>query len=46
MNRVIFVMLLLLAGPVSADCLLNGSWYAEGSIVGDYVCVGGVWLVR
>lgn len=38
--------LLTLSGNVLADCLLDGQKYAEGSVVGQYVCKGGKWVDR
>ncbi len=27
-----------------ADCLLNGKWYAEGTVINGKQCVNGEWV--
>ncbi len=39
-------LLLVLVSGVYADCEYNGRWYAEGTIMGPYICVDSIWIRR
>ncbi len=47
MNRYIIKLSLVLALSLPmqayADCLLNGKWYPEGTVINGRVCVDGEW---
>jgi len=47
MNRTILTIYINLAvinfQVAIADCVLEGRVYAEGTIIGEYVCEAGVW---
>jgi len=48
MQKIIFLitLLLVLVSGAYADCQHNGKWYAEGAIMGPYICVNGAWIRR
>lgn len=46
-QRYLFLVLVSLWSlPASADCVYNGKRYAEGTIIGDFVCSNGRWEQR
>ncbi len=48
MKHIVFSVVVLLASVSAAfaDCSYNGSTYAEGAVIGPYVCTGGQWVMR
>ena len=46
MKYVIFSLILIVAAPVFADCLYDGSNYPEGTIIGPYICQGSEWIFQ
>jgi hypothetical protein len=50
MRKFVLLVVLLLpfvvANSVSADCWYNGVKYAEGTVIGPYVCQGGEWVKK
>jgi hypothetical protein len=46
MKHIAFAVLLSFAGAAFADCGYNGATYAEGTVIGPYVCSDGKWVTR
>jgi hypothetical protein len=48
MKRIVFSLVVVFAsfGAAVADCSYNGSTYAEGAVIGPYVCTDGQWVAR
>jgi len=48
MKKIMFLtaLLLVLVSGAYADCQHNGQSYAEGTIMGPYICVNGSWIRR
>jgi len=42
----IFAILLVLGSVTYADCVHEGQTYAEGTVMGPYICVNGEWIRR
>jgi len=43
---IVFCFGLLAPGLASADCTYNGTVYAEGTVIGPYVCSNNQWVQR
>ena len=43
---IIFFLSLLVSGLAIADCTYNGAVYAEGTVIGPYVCSNNEWVLQ
>ncbi len=43
-KKLLILLVIAFASSAYADCQYNGRWYAEGTVMGPYVCVNGQWI--
>lgn len=44
--KFVLILFCLFSNSILADCLYNGKWYPEGTIIRNHVCVNGQWIER